>query len=131
MTLRQPDSEFVDWLNRFDPELRVRWNPQRHRWVIDERNRKTGHWQCILVWEDDKHQELPLNHDLAFRLQLMRHKYNQLIVSPDDYIRELQANADFQQRQQEEHAAMERRGLIAEEISQWRQAFRNMQSGIL
>jgi len=128
--IRQPDAEFVLWLKNFDPELRCRWNPQLKRWVIDERNRETRQFQCILVWQTDKGDELPLSRDLCVRLELMRAKYKQmLIVSPSQYLRELQDKADRQWAESQAHAGMERRGLIAEDINLWRKAANNARAG--
>lgn len=100
---REPDSEFVHWLKRFGRELnvnlRVRWNPQRQRWVIDQQNKDNGLWFCALVWETDDGSYADLNRDLALRLQLNAWKYTQLIISPHDYIlnREREAEAKFEQ----------------------------------
>lgn len=103
MSLREPDSEFVRWLRHFDPNLRVRFNPQRQRWVIDERNYETKLWQCILVWETDDGAYLDLNRDLALRLQLMRSKYQKLIVSPVDYVRDLERKSSLMHKQELQH----------------------------
>lgn len=105
--VREPDSDFVHWLNNFSrsvgTKLRCRFNPQRKRWVIDERNSQNGLWQNILVWETDDGQYLDLNRDLAVRLQLNAWKYKQLIVSPNDYIRELVEKNDAQIAHREAH----------------------------
>lgn len=97
---REPEAEFVYWLDRFGRSigaaLRCRFNPQRKRWVVDERNRENGLWQCILVWETDDGKYLDLNRELALRLELNAWKYNQMIISPKDYLLDLQRRADNQ-----------------------------------
>lgn len=105
---REPDSEFVSWLNRFansvGARLRCRWNPQRGRWVIDEANKETGLWQCILTWETENGMYADLNRDLAVRLELNAYKYNQLIQSPKDYFLALNTQAERQQNAAENYA---------------------------
>ena len=115
MALREADSEFKAWLKQFDSKLRARWNPQRQRWVIDEQNRSHGHWQCILVWEDEDGGFLDIGRDLCLRLELMRGKYQRMIVSPDDYFDELESRADFLKRESLAHLSMENRGILKEE----------------
>lgn len=119
----EPDSAFVAWLHRFDPDLRVRWNPSRQRWVIDERNQQTRLWQCILVWEADDGAFAPLNRDLVLRLELMRAKYQQMIVSPQQYITELVHQAETQRERMERSAADDRRHMIVDDIRWWRKGF--------
>lgn len=113
--MREPDSDFVHWLRWFDPDLRVRWNPQRQRWIIDEKNRQTKLWSTILTWEDDDGNMLPLNRDLALRLQLMRTKYNDILrVGLDDYLGDLNSRADFLKEQAVDHASMDAKHFIVD-----------------
>lgn len=107
----EPDSDFTEWLKgharSVGVEMRVRFNPQRKRWVIDERNKQTRMWQCILVWETDDGRYLDLNRDLALRLQLNAWKYKQLIISPSEYLSRIQRQADAQMENQQKFAEEE------------------------
>ncbi len=127
-----PDSEFVGWLKRFDPNLRVRWNPASKRWCIDEKNKENGCYQNILIWQSDDNEYLPLNKDLVLRLELMRAKKNHmLIVGPQEYLRELQAKADWLERERIRGVRLDTKNKMIDEIGLWRKAWREAEYGRL
>lgn len=129
METREPDSDFVHWLRWFDPELRVLWNPQLRRWCIDELNKETKLWQRILIWQSDEKEALPLSRDLALRLQLMRTKYSALVqLGSDDYLNGLQDKCDFLNQERVEHARMDARHFIVDNIGSFRAALEAQRS---
>lgn len=131
MEIPQPESGFVDWLAWFDPALRCRWNPSKHRWVIDEKNRETGVYQTITTWEDNEGKYLDLSPDLCRRLEIMRGNYKKMILSPADYIREKQEQATKKWEQELNTVRDDSRHNIVENIGEWRAAYRNLCSGRL
>lgn len=39
-------------LRRFNPRLRVRFDPERLVWVVEERGRTDGNWYYVFLWAD-------------------------------------------------------------------------------
>lgn len=104
----EPDTDFVIWLKHFDPNLRIRFNPQLHRWVVDEKNLENGVWTRKLVWETDDGKFREIDRDLALRLQLMNLNYKKLIkVGTMDYLRDRFNEADLMKRQLINHERSE------------------------
>lgn len=126
---RIPDAEFVYWLKKFDPDLRVVWNPVRGRWVIMERNRLTSGENCILVWETEDKGYRDLDRGIAIRLQAMSAKYSQMIVDPQRYITELENKAAFQHNDIVRQVSNDIQGMIVDDIGSWRKAYENSRRG--
>lgn len=126
---RIPDAEFAAWLKRFDPDLRIVWNPIRSRWVIMERNRLTGGENCILVWENADKSYRDLDRGIAIRLQGMKDKYNRIIVDPQRYISQLERTAEFQHDDAIRRVGNDIKAMIVDDIDSWRIGYENARSG--
>ena len=62
-----PPHELQEALRAFNPRIRVRWEPERNLWLVEERGREDGRWYHVLFWADEEDGQVYKTRKFKFR----------------------------------------------------------------